>query len=133
MKRPADKTRSSSTRTLLLVGVLASLCFSVGEGLRLLPITASVSEGAHSLNCQVTVFTSSARELKRFTPGPITLPVPAQKRIKRQQVSYEFLPQWSAAEPTGISFCLSPAREPVRYRSLQRALRLADRAPPDTI
>jgi len=45
MSRSKPKTLSYSAR-LVLIGILASLCFSTGEGLRLLPFRAVASTGS---------------------------------------------------------------------------------------
>jgi len=132
MERPADKVLLSVTRTLILVGVLASLCFSVGEGLRLLPIPVSSSIGTELSVYRGAAFTPTAGTPQRFTPGPITTPVPAQKRIERQQVHCEVLRHGGVESPLTI-FLPSQAGESVGYRSPRRASHRADRGPPPTV
>lgn len=133
MQRPADTVRLSFTRALLLVGVLAALCFSVGEGLRLLPIPISSSTGAGSSVYRGAAFTPTASAPSRFTPGPITTPVPAQKRGERQRAHCEEVLHHAAVGRPVTFFRLPRARESVGYRSPRRASHRADRGPPPTV
>ncbi len=127
-----DKVRLSFTRNFILVGVLAALCFSVGEGLRLLPIPVSPSIGAELSVYRGAAFTSTASAPKQFTPGPITTPVPAQKRIERQRVHCEVLLHGGGESPLTI-FSLPCDGESVGYRLPRRASHRADRGPPPTV
>ena len=60
----------------VLAVIVGSLCFSVGEGLRLTPFpVSSVTENAH---------TSEKNSLSHY--GPLDVPAQTQKRSKRQAV-----------------------------------------------
>ena len=76
----------------MLVCVIASLCFSVGEGLRLRPFPVSDS----TTNTQLSVNASPA--LTRY--GPVDLPTRAQNRGKRQTVEFGSLPAQDYRELT---------------------------------
>jgi len=75
--------RLDSIRLLLLVGVLLSLCFSSGEGMRLLPLPGLVlsSDEAEGQHAHVT---PSRTTVTPKGPGHITMPAKTQKRVGRQ-------------------------------------------------
>ena len=77
---PTAKT--SCVRVIVSVGVLAALCFSVGEGLRLLPLphaASALGEGAGSR--AVASSTGTLRQCQ-FKPGSLGLPPLAQKNLQ---------------------------------------------------
>jgi len=80
---PAVKARC--VHMILLIGVLASLCFSVGEGLRLLPLPHLPSPPGERVDARPHMTTQSASPLNQFQAGSITQPPQAQKTLKRKQ------------------------------------------------
>ena len=125
-------TRGRGTaRTLLIGGVLFALCFSVGEGLRLLPLPYTPpgpGQGAHS---RPGVSSRGAARQNQFMPGSLSLPPQAQKNLKYQQ---------KRCAPTS-GCALTPPDATRRHCRVEwragrgqaaPALRLAGRAPPHT-
>lgn len=80
--RTVDSTGFSSGHTLLLVGVLLSLCFSVGEGVRLLPFPAPAAETQG--NDASEFVGGESFSLPGRPPGQLDLPFKIQKRSKKQ-------------------------------------------------
>jgi hypothetical protein len=117
-------------RAVLVTGVIACLCFSAGEGLRLTPLPATPPAEAAASDLQANAALSRGATLNRT--GPLDMPAQgqAQKRGKRQTLECECPPAGAARE---ITF------QPLRYsgasRLLVRASRLSvsqpsGRAPP---
>ena len=61
--------------------VIACLCFSIGEGLRLTPFPVAVFT-------ETEAFDDTENSLRRY--GPLDVPARAQSRNKRQVVDYAF-------------------------------------------
>lgn len=129
MRREFPAGEAGWVRLILVIGVLASLCFSVGEGLRLLPLpelSHPLSENAHT---RPHITTPSAYALNQFQAGSITQPPQAQKTLKRKQ-----------AQCTPASPCFLPLPNSLRLPSGSEwrsgfyltgaTSRLAGRAPP---
>ena len=75
-------------RTLLLMGVLAALCFSVGEGLRLLPLPYTPSgRDARDDSRPGLSGTDGARQ-SQFKPGSLGLPPQAQKNLQLKRTQH---------------------------------------------
>lgn len=70
---------------ILLIGVLASLCFSVGEGLRLLPLPQLPQRPGELVDASPRMTTPNASPLNQFQAGSISQPPQAQKNLKRKQ------------------------------------------------
>ena len=68
-----------------MIGVLASLCFSVGEGLRLLPLPQLSPRPSEGVETRPHITSPSAAPLNQFQAGSITQPPQAQKNLKRKQ------------------------------------------------
>jgi hypothetical protein len=113
--------------TFIWIVVIASLCLSVGEGLRLTPFPVS--------DLARTQTTELPREATDFEGdpfseyGPLDIPNQNQKRNKRQLIEFA-CPHLSAAreEPTYRSSLYKD--EPVHRVFLQFVSRPAGRAPP---
>ena len=105
--------------------IVGSLCFSVGEGLRLTPFPVS----AH---VQVEDGLSVAKEatggsLSKY--GPLDVPSQSQKRSKRHSTEFAF------QDVAETSLCVLPAwrfleDESVQFRTSLFVSRPAGRAPP---
>jgi hypothetical protein len=113
--------------SVVLIGVIASLCFSVGEGLRLTPFPVSALIRAEEPNVLLDVKASHGTSLYKY--GPLDVPTQNQKRNKRHTVDFACPPTIGAREiPHYLS--LSVAHEPFDIVSVRFVSRPAGRAPP---
>lgn len=115
-------------RTTLLVGVIACLCFSVGEGLRLRPFPVSALAESATTNIQPNATASYETSLCKY--GPLDVPTRVQKRGKRQVVDYGNAPSQNSRELTVQHVLRSSAEEPAGIVSLLLGSHLSGRAPP---
>jgi hypothetical protein len=115
-------------RTTILVGVIACLCFSVGEGLRLRPFPVSALAEAEASNTQPNATASYKTSLCKY--GPLDVPARVQNRGKRQVVDYGNPPSQSSRELAAHQVLLSGASEPVGVASLLFGSGPTGRAPP---
>jgi hypothetical protein len=111
-----------------MVGVIACLCFSVGEGLRLRPFPVSGLAEAEATNTQLYPNTSNETSTSKY--GPLDVPTRVQKRGKRQVVDYGNPPSQSSRELTAHPFLLPVTGEAVDIVSLLFGSRTPSRAPP---
>ncbi len=111
---------------IFLIAVIASLCFSVGEGLRLapFPVTAVHAEEPTDL---LSAKTSNATPAYRA--GSVDVPTQTQKRSKRQSVDFACPSSGVAREPNTLPGS-SSEQESVRVNSLFSQSRPSGRAPP---
>lgn len=130
MKRTGRTVWTPFVHAVLVIGVVACLCFSAGEGLRLTPLPALplAEVGASDLQTNVTI--SRGTLLNRT--GPLCMPAQGQvqKRGQRQTLECECPPSGSARE---IPF--NPLRHSGDESPVVRASRLSvsqpsGRAPP---
>ena len=128
MTNPERKTRSGFARTIVLVGVIASLCFSVGEGLRLRPFPVSALAVSEATNTQLN--DTASYETSPCKYGPLDVPTRVQKRGKRQAVDYGYAPAQSSRELTAHQVLLPDTGEAVDIVSLLYGSRSTGRAPP---
>jgi hypothetical protein len=75
-------------RTILLIGVLAALCFSVGDGLRLLPLPYTPSDGDALADSRPGLSSTDSAQQSQFRPGSLALPPQAQKTLKFKQTHH---------------------------------------------
>ena len=75
-------------RLVVVVGVLAALCFSVGEGLRLLPLPYAPSGPCALADYRADVLNSNRARQNLFKPGSLGLPPQAQKNLQYKQTHY---------------------------------------------
>jgi hypothetical protein len=123
--------KAPCARATMLAVVLAGLCFSVGEGLRLLPLPHAPSNSDRGAEVRAGLSGPGALPQNQFKPGSMGLPPQPQKNLQYKQTHY--------APPSG---CLLPppghvARRQTARRSAGRDLTLsvpgpAGRAPPRT-
>ncbi len=73
-------------RQFILIGVIACLCFSVGEGLRLTPFPTSTHTESIVLKRSVGVIIAKQNPL--WIHGPLDVPARIQKRDQGQVVDY---------------------------------------------
>jgi hypothetical protein len=126
--RRARAFEAYGARTVLLIGVLACLCFSSGEGLRLMPISylAPVEFESSSFRTAISSFNVSL-DYQYATCG---LEKSVQKRAQRQQLREGLL-----ISRNGIEHLLVPAHLTARiglasFRSLFPTPQPPGRAPP---
>jgi hypothetical protein len=126
---PALKARR--VRMILLIGVLASLCFSVGEGLRLLPLPSLSPGRSECVDTGAHMLSPSAFTLMQYQAGSITQPPQAQTNLKRKQAPWT--PTAHRELPLPNSPChLSGAEWPAVSCFTGSASSQAGRAPPRT-
>lgn len=120
-------TTSGFGRTALLVSVIACLCFSVGEGLRLRPFPVSAFTESKATSTRLNAATY---ETSLYKYGPLDVPTRVQKRGKRQVVDYASSDSQTSRELTSHQILLSSAEEPAGIVSLLFGSHLSGRAPP---
>ena len=122
------RTTFCLVRTTVLVGVIACLCFSVGEGLRLRPFPVSALAESGAVNTELNATPSYETSLYQY--GPLDVPGRVQTRGKRQVVDYGNAPSQNGHELTVQQVLFSNADEPAAIVSLSLGLHLSGRAPP---
>ena len=115
-------------RKIILIGVIACLCFSVGEGLRLTPFPVSVLQDDEATNAQRPHTISNDTSLRKY--GPLDVPTRVQKRGKRQVADYGNPPSHSSRGLTVRQTLLPETGEPVGIVSLLCGSLSTGRAPP---
>ena len=104
---------------VILAMIVGSLCFSVGEGLRLTPFPVS-----NQLQIEESVGLSATR-----TYGPLNVPTQNQKRSKRQVTDFGAQPVVSSFEDVAL-VSHRFENELVQLRSSLVVSRPSGRAPP---
>ena len=122
------QTMSRVMRTTVLVSVLAALCFSVGEGLRLTPFP--ISSIAESGIATAESYFQAAHESVSARSGPVYTPTRVQSRNKREAVDYAFLTGRSNAVSTACGVFFFAPDETNRVASASFASSPSGRAPP---
>ena len=115
-------------RTILLTGVLACLCFSSGEGLRLMPIPFP----AHS-ETEPPNFTAAVASLHlslSYQYATCGLEKCGQKRVQRQQLRDGLSVSRGNFEPHPVPVHLAANIASASYRSLSPVQQPPGRAPP---
>ena len=127
MKSISRFTSSNLRLPVIVIGIIASLCFSVGEGLRLTPFPFSALTRAKAANIPLDAKSSLENSLHKY--GPLDVPTHTQKRSKRQAVDFACPPSAIVrALPTYLH--LSSDHEPFLIGSVVFVARPAGRAPP---
>jgi hypothetical protein len=126
-------TRPRLARAILLIGVIAGLCFSAGEGLRLTPFPVSAQAGVAAPGARFNVAASRWASLHKY--GPMDKPSPAQvqKRGKRQSLDCECPPARNVRNPNDGLLQDPGVRAPVGFTSAHPISEPADRAPPSFV
>lgn len=133
MKGAELTTRLRLVRAILLIGVIASLCFSVGEGLRLTPFPVSPQAGAAAPDARLNVAASQGTSLYKYGPLDKPTQAQAQKRGKRQSPDCECPPAQNTHEPNDDLLQDPDIRGPVSFTSTHPISEPADRAPPSLV
>ena len=128
MKGTKELTKSFLVWTLVLVGVIVSLCFSVGEGLRLTPFPVSAITLDETRNNYPNATASRQTSLRQY--GPLDVPAQTQKRGRRQVVDYGCPSSQDNRQPSFHLCLLSGVSEPADFIPLPFVSRPAGRAPP---
>lgn len=115
-------------RTIIVIGVIACLCFSVGEGLRLTPFPVSALQDDEAINAQRPAKVSNETSLRKY--GPLDVPTRVQKRGKRQVADYGNPPSHSSRLLIVRQVLLPQKGEPIGIASLLCGSRSTGRAPP---
>ena len=125
--------KASCARMIFVVGVLAGLCFSVGEGLRLTPIPVSALAGAAAPDARLNAAASRGTTLHKY--GPLDKPSQSQvqKRGKRQSPDCDCPPPPNTRQPNDDLLPDTGARPPVGFTSTLPISEPADRAPPSHV
>lgn len=85
MRLAVPAAKSPRVRTSMLFVVLAGLCFSMGEGLRLLPLPLAPPGPGAGTNSSPGVSSLEAAGRQRLKPGSLGLPPQAQKNDRHRQ------------------------------------------------
>jgi hypothetical protein len=120
--------KPGGARTILLTGVLACLCFSSGEGLRLMPIPSPAHSETGTPN-----FTAAATSLRislSYQYATCGLEKCGQKRVQRQQMRDGLSVSSSNSEPLAVPVRLAANLATASYRSPSPVPRPPGRAPP---
>ncbi len=116
-------------RMLLLVGVLLSLCFSSGEGMRLLPLPG-LALSSHKAEGQRPHVTPSRTTLTPKGPGHLNMPAKTQKRVGRQ-LEHNGIPTAPYSYPVpAAQHCFIRSEEVIKSASSRFVSRPPGRAPP---
>jgi hypothetical protein len=118
-------------RTTVLVSVLAGLCFSVGEGLRLRPFPISSMAGSGVATAESHFQASQDSVSARY--GPVYTPARVQNRNKREAVDYAYLPGRSNHVLTAYGIFFFALDETNRVASASFASSPSGRAPPSSV
>lgn len=128
MKGTKGKDYGNLNRVFLLISVIAALCFSAGEGLRLTPFPANNLAGAILQEGQLGDRGTCETSTPKY--GPMDLPQRTQARSKHKVFDVDCL-----SAPIAVSapspFCNLPVvGDTTKVASLQLISRARDRAPP---
>jgi hypothetical protein len=85
MRGVLPSAKCPRVRTVLVTGVLAALCFSVGEGLRLLPPPYAPPGPGGRADSRAEVSNTDRTRQNQFKPGSLGLPPQAQKNLQHKQ------------------------------------------------
>lgn len=127
MNLPASAVVFRIMSSVILIAVVGSLCFSVGEGLRLAPFPIShLVKGAAS---DTTLTPQASGQISNYRYGPLGVSTSTSKRNKRQSVAIDF-PTTSYTSEVPTSHYFAPTHERLETASVLVMSRSAGRAPP---
>lgn len=128
MNVPCSAVASRTLTSVIMIVVIGSLCFSVGEGLRLTPFPISALIGVEARNTPLTA--KAADQISNHKYGPLDVPAQNQKRNKRQAVPVDCPPASNTCEVPTAALRSSATHEPFDIVSLLVVSQSAGRAPP---
>jgi hypothetical protein len=120
-------TNSYVITAALMAVIIGSLCFSVGEGLRLTPFANSVLSSVSDSDPVVDVAGQGSRSAFKY--GPLDVPAQTQKRGKRNVVDLAAGPR-AKTQPVFASFFRSSLSEINNPDCLSLVAPPPGRAPP---
>jgi hypothetical protein len=127
MNVPSPAVPSRTMTSIILIVVIGSLCFSIGEGLRLTPFPISALIGVEARDTRLTA--KATDQISNYKYGPLDVPAQNQKRNKRQAVPVDCSPTSNTCEvPTALHS--SATHEPFEIVSVLVVSQCAGRAPP---
>jgi hypothetical protein len=124
MKLFSRVTNSFVMTAVFVAVIVGSLCFSVGEGLRLTPFTHTVVQQTEDSSPVVNV-DDAAFSLSKYGP----LDVPSQKRGKRSSIDVASAVA-AGRELVAAAVVRVCSHQAVDLNSLPKLRHLSDRAPP---
>ena len=130
MKSTEGSYHSDLKCVCLLIGVIASLCFSAGEGLRLTPFPANAVIRINLPDGRLN--TSDSCETSPTKYGPIDLPKQTQARSKHKVFDIDYLPATVVVNGSPRFRDFLTFGEAPTVASLQLVSRPRDRAPPSS-
>jgi hypothetical protein len=128
MKGTKGRHQSYLKRVFLLICIIAALCFSAGEGLRLTPFPAGNVAGITLQDGQLD--NNGTRETSPTKYGPIDLPKRTQARSKHKVFDVDCLSAPLAVNPSSRFCNVLTVGDATTVASLQLISRVRDRAPP---
>jgi hypothetical protein len=123
-----ETTRWRFARRIILIGIVACLCFSVGEGLQLRPFPFSARAKFGPTNTQVHAPARYEVSFRKY--GPLDVPTRAHNRGKREVVDCDNAPCQGIRELTTHTVLLPDAGASSGIVSLLLGPHLSGRAPP---
>jgi hypothetical protein len=120
--------KGCGAHTILLIGVLACLCFSSGEGLRLMPISDSSTREAGPTNFRATI--ASLNFPLSYQYATYGLEKSRQKRVQRQQLRDGLAISRNIIDHLPLPVQLTAGIELTPYSSLFLVSQPPSRAPP---
>src|SRR2546425_10862476 len=117
-------------RVCLLIGIIASLCFSAGEGLRLRPFPADAITQINLPEGQLN--TSDSCETSPAKYDPIDVPRQTQASSKNKRSDIDCLPAMVVVNGSPRFRDMLTFGEAPNIASLQLISRARDRAPPSS-
>jgi hypothetical protein len=126
--RRRQAVKGHVAHTILLVGVLTCLCFSAGEGLRLMPIASPIiHEATYPYFGAINTPLNVSSQYQYATCG---LEKSGQNLARRQQARGNLLTSRNSGETFQVRTRLNDDLELGPYRSLLSISRPLGRAPP---
>ena len=115
-----NRWQRSVHNTIVSIGIVACLCFSIGEGLRLTPFPVTANTGAET--------SSDDHSVRKY--GPLDVPTRVQSRNKRQFVDYAHSTPERRLDQHQVFWFSHPERHD--FPSLPFASHRQGRAPPSS-
>ena len=116
-------------RSILTIAVVAALCFSAGEGLRLTPFPADDLLGS----IDTTATPTSWWESSAINYGPVDLPQPSISKSQSKFTNVDSIEIVSIQHPQPCSMSVVIPADVVGGQSRRPTIVLRDRSPPASI
>ncbi len=124
--KESSRTSCQLTRSLILIAIVGSLCFSAGEGLRLRPFPVAALTPIEGSNVQLDAYIS--HEISLYKYGPLDVPQ-THNYSKRKAIEFASPPSMAGGEiPIYLGYASNPE---LRHTAFSLSVsRPAGRAPP---